>query len=142
MHIHIPENIGSDLRLLPDGPVVATLELIILGKSKAGKPKLTLKYIVTEDMETLPEGEPTTVGETIIETVSLAENALFGLNNIYKAATGEQLPQGDYSIEEFLEHLNETLTGRDWRLFVEGQVPSDGSSDKPRTTIIAREFIG
>jgi hypothetical protein len=135
MRITIPEEIGSSLRLLPEGVAVATLEKIMIGESKAHQPKATFRYTITEEMEGVPEGEPTTIGEHVLENYSLQPQALWKLNDTYKAVTGDRLPQGDYSPEELLEMLNETLTGTEWNLVLVNQVPADGSSSEPRTTI-------
>lgn len=141
MQIHIPEDLGSDLRLLPAGTVEAALEKIIYGTSQKGNPKVTFKYIATSEMEGVEEGEPPTIGETILETFSLMPNALFRLNDVYKAATQERLPQGDFTKEQFLDMLDEALIGHTFRLMLDQQLPSDGSSDKLRTVVIDRILI-
>jgi len=137
--IVVPENVGGDLRLLPAGNAKATLEKIMLGKSKSsGQAKATFRYTITEEMDSNPEDAPSTVGEAVLETYSLQPQAMFRLNDVYKAVTGERVPQGEWSPEEFEAKLNEDLCGTDWNLVLANQVPSDGSSTEERTTIIAK----
>jgi len=140
MRIMVPEDIGGELRKL-EGVAVATLQSISFGKSKAGHPKATLKYILTEEMDGIPEGEASTVGETVLETFSLQPQSMWKLNDLYKSVMGERIPQGDYGQEEFEQMLNEALVGHHFNLVLELQIPSDGSSTDPRTTVTSRTFI-
>jgi len=142
MQIHVPENLGGDLRLLPEGMAIASIDKCPIGKSKKGQPKVTFVYTIVEEMEINPEDAPTTVGETVLETFSLQPKAMFNLNNAYREVTGENLPQGDFSLEEFQQTLNEIFIGTEWSLMLENQTPSDGSSDEPRTTITSRAYRG
>jgi hypothetical protein len=141
MKITIPEQIGGELRKLM-GPCKATLEKIIIGKSKVNQPKATFLYTITEEMDCVQEGEASAIGEKVLETFSLQPQAIFKLNSVYKAATGEYLPQGDYDETQIGEMLTEALTGSEWNLALELQVPTDGSSTEERTTVVKREFIG
>jgi len=140
MRIIVPEDIGGELRKL-EGPCRATLDKIIIGKSKANQPKATFRYVITDDSQLkIPEGQPSAVGETVLETFSLQPQAMFRLNDLYKAALGERLPQGDFSLEEFEAALNDALAGTEWNLMLELQVPTDGSSTEERTNVVAREL--
>lgn len=141
MKISVPENIGGELRKL-EGPAKATLEKIILGKSKKDQPKATFRYIITEEMDCVKEGEATAIGETVLETYSLQPQAIFNLNSVYKEVTGERLPQGDYNEQDFEVMLNEALTGTEWSLLLELQIPADGSSTVERTQVVKKEFVG
>lgn len=142
MSIVVPESLGGELRLLPPGNAKATLEKIMVGKSKSsGQAKATFRYTITEEMEGLPDDAPTTVGEAVLETYSLQPQAMFRLNDVYKMVLGERLPQGEWTPEEFEERLNEDLCGTEWNLVLENQVPSDGSSTEERTVIVAKTLV-
>ena len=137
--ISVPEDMGSSLRLLPNGPAHAVLEKLILGTSKTSKqPKLTLQYVIDQDMDDIPDGEPTTIGEKVLETCSLQPQALWKLNDIYKAATGERIPHGDFDTSEFVGMVTEALAGTEWNLMLEQKVPSDGSSSELRTEVVGK----
>ena len=140
MNIIIPENIGSELRLL-EGTAHVVLEKIMMGKSKTGNPKVTFRYIIDEEMEGYGDGTdiPSAIGETVLETFSLQPQAIFKLNEVFMQVKGERLPMGEYTPEQFEEMLNETLTGTEFHLSLEGQIPADGSSDKERTVVVKRE---
>jgi len=142
MNIKVPEDLGGELRLLPEGPARAVLEKIILGKSKKDKPKATFKYTITEEMDGVKEGEPSTIGETVLETYSLQEQSMWKINGTFKEVTSERIPQGDFTDAEFEAMLNEKLTGTEWTLMLEQKVPEDGSSTEPRTTISSKELVG
>jgi len=140
MRIIVPEDIGGELRKLK-GPCKATLDKIIIGKSKANQPKATFRYVITDDSQLkIPEGQPSAIGETVLETFSLQPQAMFRLNDLYKTVTGERLPQGDFSHEEFEAALNDALAGTEWNLMLKLQVPTDGSSTEERTNVVAREL--
>lgn len=138
--IHVPEDMGGgDLRLLPDGLVGASLQQVILGVSKtSNQPKATLKYVITENMEGVGADEPSTIGEVVLESLSLQPHAIWKLNDTYKMVSGENLPHGDFSPEQFASMLNETLVGTEWTLVLEQQIPPGQS--KPRTTITKKSL--
>lgn len=140
--VSVPENLSSGLRLLPEGPAEATVDKVMVGTSKKGMPKATFKYIITEEMDNLPDDEPTAIGEAVLETFSLQSQALFKLNDAYKEVTGDRLKMGDYSKEEIEALLNETFVGTSWTLMLQNQVPTDGSSDEERTVIVSKKFNG
>lgn len=134
MRIIVPEDLGGELRVL-NGTCHVILEKISFGKSRKNQPKVTFKYLIDQEME----GEENTIGEAVLETFSLQPQALFKLNEVYIQVTGERLPMGEFSEEEFTQMLNETLTGREFNLYLEAQIPADGSSTEERTTVVRRE---
>jgi hypothetical protein len=142
MNIKVPQDIGGELRLLPNGPARAVLEKIMLGKSHQNKPKATFRYTITEEMVGIKEGEPSAIGETVLETYSLQEQSMWKINGTFKEVTGERIPQGDFSEGDFEAMLNEKLTGTEWDLILEQQVPSDGSSTEPRTNVTSKQLVG
>ncbi len=128
MRFVIPENIGSDLRILPPDAYEAELTDIILGESAAKKPKCTVKYLVTSEYTgKKPDGFKTTVGETVLETFSLQEQALFNINGLYKQATKVNIPQGDYDSEGLMQVLKDALLGKRFNLLLATEVnPNNG----------------
>lgn len=139
MNIVIPENVDTgEVKVLPNGLATVAIEKVIVGLSKANKPKVTIIYTIIEEMAEPTEDGSSTVGEKVLEDITLQPHALFSLARLWKDATGTGLPQGDYNEKEFEALLQETLLGTEWSLLLEGQVPSDGSSDKVRTNVIKR----
>ena len=141
MQITVPEDIGGDLRKM-EGVGNASLSQIIPGKSKAGKPKATIKWILTDELDGNAEGDASTVGEPVLETFSLQPQALWKLNELYKQATGERIPQGDYDPDSFMSMLEEALVGKEFSLVLELVIPDDGSSTETRTEVTERTYIG
>jgi len=106
MQIHVPEDLGGDLRVIPDDTYRATIADVFIGKSKSsGQPKATVKWTITSEYSGPTEDEDyvTTVGETVLDTYSLQPQAIWRLNDTYKLLTNDRLPMGDYSDEEFGE---------------------------------------
>jgi hypothetical protein len=132
MKFVIPENVGSSLRVLPVDTYETQIQDIYLGESKEKKPKATIKF-VTQSEYTGPRDKDfqSCVGETIIETVSLQAQAIWKLNDYFKGATGERLPQGEFDEEEMLNMLKEGLVGSRWNLLVE----TDTSQGDERTKV-------
>ena len=143
--IVIPDGLSSgELKVLPDGLARASMDKLIMGTSNEGKPKVTIKYIITEEMSAkMDSGEPT-LGETILETVSLQPQALFTLNGIWKAVTKEGLKEsfGDVGLtpEEFSNKLNEVLQGTVWDLMLKAE-PSYHNPEVLQTKITKRRFV-
>ena len=138
MKISIPDNIGSNLRVLPVGPAEAVVDQLFLGTSKTGNPKVTVRYVVTSEMETEDALAPTTVGENVLETYSLQPQALWRLNQVYKEVGGENLPQGDYEEGVLEEMLNGTLKGTRWVLLLTTELNQEG---KEYTSIQEKDYL-
>jgi hypothetical protein len=137
MTIHIPEGLGGDLKVMV-GSTKASLEKLAWGLSQAKQPKVTFMYTVLDELND-DSDQPTTVGERVLETYSLQPQALFKLNDAYKAVTGEGLPAGDYSEEEFHTLVEETFEDTEWRLVLKKGFDDKG---KERTEIEAKTFLG
>jgi hypothetical protein len=138
MKIHIPEGLGGgDLKIM-EGSTKATLDKIAWGLSQTKQPKATFMYTVLDELST-DDNQPTTVGERVLETFSLQPQALFRLNDVYKEATGEGLPVGDYSEEEFHSLIEEALQDTEWQLNLQKGMDQNG---KERTEVGSRAFLG
>ena len=118
MKITIPKDLGGDLKILPEGPCRAAIEGISLGKSKEDKPKATVRYVCLTELYP-KDAQETSIGERILETFSLQPQALWRINDLYKEAAGESLPQGDYEDPQLQEILEEALKGTEWNLLLE-----------------------
>jgi len=137
MTIHIPEGLGGELKVL-QGSTKATLDKIVWGVSQSKQPKATFMYTVMDELNE-DDDLPSTVGERVLETYSLQPQALFKLNDTYKAATGEGLPVGDYSEEEFHQLIEEALVETEWQLVLKVGMDQNG---KERTEVDSRAFLG
>jgi hypothetical protein len=137
MTIHIPEGLGGDLKLMT-GTTKASLDKLAWGVSQAKQPKVTFMYTVLDELNDDPD-LPTTVGERVLETYSLQPQALFKLNDAFKAAKGEGLPTGDFSEEEFHELIEETFQDTEWQLVLAKGFDQNG---KERTEISAKTCLG
>jgi hypothetical protein len=138
MKIHIPEGLGGGELKLMTGSTKATLDKIAWGLSQAKQPKATFMYTVLDELNS-DDGLPTTVGERVLETFSLQPQALFKLNDVYKAATDEGLPVGDYSEEEFHGLIEDALLETEWQLVLKEGMDQNG---KARTEVDSRAFLG
>lgn len=131
MKIVVPENVGGELAKL-EGPCVAIIEKVILGIShNSQQPKATFRYVISE-----MEGNDEAAGQNVLETFSLQPQAMFNLNDVWKEVTGERLPMGEFSKEEFENMLNETLAGTEWDLILAIEIPQ--GAEEERTVIKQR----
>ena len=137
MKIHIPEGLGGELKVM-EGSTKASLDKIVWGLSQTKQPKATFMYTVLDELST-DKSQPTTVGERVLETFSLQPQALFKLNDVYKAATDEGLPVGDYSEEEFHQLVEDALLETEWQLNLQKGMDQNG---KERTEVGQRAFLG
>ena len=138
MPIRVPENVGGELRLLPEDTYDATLQDLFLGKSTAsGQPKLTAKWVITSEYSG-KKGKDyiSTVGESVLESYSLQPQALWKLNTLYKKCTGKTLndafdPEQEYTEEEFAEMVKSALIGFDAKI----RTIIDSTTGDDRTTV-------
>lgn len=123
MRVVIPENLGGDLRLLPPDTYEAEVVDVFVGESKTKQPKLTVKFTVTSEFTGPKDNNfQSCIGETVLDTYSLQPQALWRLNDLYKAATGERLKMGDFDLEEFGQLMKESLVGKAFTLLLDNEV--------------------
>jgi hypothetical protein len=138
MEIHIPEDIGGGLRNLPEGTYGGTIQDLFIGTSKAGEPKLTVKWLITTEFTGKQEkGYVSTVGENVLENFSLQPQALWNLNTLYRDVKGIDLAKGDYDAESLEAFLKEALLGVEANLLIE----DDTGSGEVRSKITQRVII-
>lgn len=140
MKIVIPENMGSDLRLIPDDSYNAVFADLFVGLSAAKKPKLTVKYVLTSEYTGKKDPKfKTCIGEAVLETFSLQPQAMFKINGLYKQVKGEDLPANREfnSEEDFAVFMKEVLAGAQFVLLLE-TVTNDG---KERTDVRDRKLL-
>jgi len=132
--IKVPESMGGDLRIIPDGAYEAVISDVFMGKSQAGNAKATVKWIIQSEYEkydqmTKKEKEAfiSCVGETVLESFALTENAMWNINGLFKEATDERIPQGDFDIEGFRQILVDGLVGFEATLLMEKGTSTAGN---------------
>ena len=113
--LSVPKDLGGDLPLL-EGTCTAALTKMYPGMSQANKPKLTLEFQILESMDGYED--ELVIGSKVLENCSLQPQALWKLNDYFKAATGQDIPAGDYATqEEFMEVINALLETK-WKLLL------------------------
>ena len=135
MQIHVPEDVGGKLRVVPEDTYDATIQDMFLGKSQSDNPKLTVKWVLRSEYSG-KHGKDyvSTIGENVLETYSLLPQALWNLNDLYQTVTGEELPQGDYDEETFLDMLKSQLLGAEMKI----RVVTDTQSGQERSVVEER----
>jgi len=68
-----------------------------LKDSKAGNPTIWLTFVL-ETQGANPEIK--TIGKKVVDNITLTEDSLWRANELYNAATGEDLPQRAFETEE------------------------------------------
>jgi len=130
MRIVVPDNLGSDLRLLPPDTYEGEIADLFIGESQTKQPKITIKYTLLSEYTGKREKDfQSCIGETVLDTFSLQPQAIWRLNDLYKAATGERLPasQEGFEKEEFEDMMKEALIGRRFSLLLDNEVvPTSG----------------
>ncbi len=145
MKIHVPEEIGGKLKVLPECQVSARIQDLFLGESQTGNPKLTAKWVIIEectDKKALKAVQQyntieTIVGENVLEAFSLLPNAIWNLNDLFSDVTGERIPHEDYEPEAFLQMMKDALIGVEARL----DLMLDSSTGSARTVVNDRRII-
>jgi len=137
MKVIVPENMGGELRILPEETFDATVQDIFLGESVTKNPKMTMKYVLTSEAQDLQEDEPSCIGENVLETYSLQPQAMFRLNGDFKKVTGSNIPHQEYDEEEFLQLMKDTFLGTDWTVALKTETTPNGNE---RTVIERKEL--
>ena len=128
----VPENVGNELRVLPPDTYLTEVKDVIFGESKANMPKCTIILtVISEYSGTKSADFQSTIGETIIDSFSLQPQAMFRINDYYKAATGERIPAKEYDVEEFQEMIKSSLIGVKLDVLTE----NDSSQGEDRTKV-------
>jgi len=109
--ISVPKDLGAGDLMVMSGTCTAQLAKIHYGTSQTGNPKATLEFVLTSEIDDVNES----MGAKVLENCSLLPQALWKLNDYYKQVVGEDIPQGDYSQEEFKEIIADII-GSDWSL--------------------------
>ena len=132
--VTVPENIGGELRQLPEDTYTAAIQDIFGGLSKASnEPKVTVKWVVkTEFSGDHGEDYKSTIGENVLDTYSLQEKAMFRINGLWKQIKGENIPQADYELDEFVNLLKSELVGAEFMIDV---VDSDFAEDQSKVNL-------
>ncbi len=127
--ISVPKDMGGEIRDDIQGVCKAELTKLHWGQSKQNKPKVTMEFILQEDILGI---EPPTTGEKILEACSLQSQALWKLNGYYKESQKQDIPSKEYTVEEFQELIENALLGSVWDL--ELMIGEDDKGN-PRTQV-------
>lgn len=113
VQVRIPEDIGSSLRVFQEDTYEARIRDVYVKLSKESQePKATVSWVVTSEYSgKKAKDHITTVGEVVLETFSLQPQAVWNLNDLYTAATGDRIPQGEFEGDSFEQLLKNALTG-------------------------------
>ncbi len=135
----VPTDIGSSLRVLPPDTYEAEITDVIFGESAQQKPKCTIIFTLKSDFTGLKGDDfRSCIGEKVIDTVSLQPQAMFKINDYFKAATGDRIPANEdgYDKAEFEELIKENLIGASMSVLLE----TDSSQGDERTKV--KKFTG
>jgi hypothetical protein len=134
--ITVPKDMGGALRNDLEGVCAATLTKLHWGVSQQKKPKVTIEFVLTQDIAGI---EPPTTGEKVLENCSLQPQAMWKINDYYKKVTGEDIPAGDVSYDQFKQMMEEVLLSTDWDLDL--QIAPDDKGN-PRTGVRTANYLG
>lgn len=132
MKIHVPQDLGTKLRVLPEDTYKAIVSDIFIGLAKSsGQPKMTVKWTVQSEcsIEKIRKAKDyqSTVGENVLDEYSLQEQALWRLNDTYLELTGDRLPEGEYNEEQFKDILKKSLVGLAGSIRLETDTTNQGN---------------
>jgi len=108
MKISVPKDLNS-FSVVPAGIYRAAVTGYKCGTSAAGNPKISVEMTIQSDG---PNGEKT-VGRKVFDNLTLTENALGIVDSKFKALTGDNLPVGDFEIDEFMNMITSRINGRE-----------------------------
>jgi hypothetical protein len=108
------DHVAMGIKTLEPGTYRVTITRADKQQSKSGNPMVVFEY-------TDQEG-----GGKIPDFVPIIEEAAWRFNSIYKACTGEDIPEGDYSEEELQNMLIEACLNQELVILVEEDTDQNG----------------
>lgn len=108
MKINVPENMGP--QPVPDFVYKASITKTEVKAALTGSLMVVCEYTI------LSEGnDPTqnTVGRKVFDNLVLQESTLWKVNIAVKAATGQNIPKGDYEIDELAGLISNLLLNKE-----------------------------
>ena len=132
MKIHVPENLGAGkLRILPEDTYKAVVSDAFHKIAGSGKPvcyfRWTLKSECTKPNIIKDPNYISTVGEAVLDSYSLQEQAFWRIASDLETLTGESLPEGDYDSEDPVKMIKENVVGCEASIRLEVETTNKGN---------------
>jgi hypothetical protein len=122
MKIHVPKGLGP--QPVPGGSYRARISKVELGVTKSsGKDMINFEYTILSNG---PGGE-TTIGRKVFDNPVVQENTMWRINIPFQACTGEELPEGDYSIDEFFMIIKNSCLNKEVIVDVAVEIIKEGA---------------
>lgn len=129
VQITVPDDLGGDLRLLPEETYEAEISSITVKEASTGNPICYINWVIRSEYPgKKPKGFQSCIGEHVLDQYSLLPQSLWRINNLFKMVTGDKIPAGDYEDEAaFQALLEEALIGFEGRISI---MTDDGSGEE------------
>lgn len=112
-------------RTFPGGVYKAQATDHKVGTSQAGNPKMSIGFTLTSEG---PDPAIKTIGRKIFANVTFTEESIWFGNQIHVAATGKDLPDKDFTPDEFFTYLWSKVDKKNFILTISEGKGLDGTT--------------
>lgn len=128
MQIHVPEDLGGKLRVLPVDVYDIKISDIFIKPASTGSLQAYIKATVRSEFSGKKGKDyQSTVGEPILTGYNLQEQSLWRLNQAVVEITGDKIPHGDWDKESFEQWLKDNLVGWEGKATTENETTNKGT---------------
>lgn len=106
MKISVPENLGPIP--VPEGIYKALISKADVKTTSTNKPMIVVEFTL---QSAHPNSSEVTIGRKVFDNMVIQAENLWRTNITYKAACGEDLPKGDFEIDELIAIITSKLQG-------------------------------
>lgn len=105
MDIHVPNSEELRPQPVPEGIYSALLESVKTSVTTNGNPFISITFV----LQSQGPGEEKTIGRKVFDNVVVTPQTLWKVNQLYFSFTKQDLPEGDYSVEELVSLVTSAL---------------------------------
>ena len=106
---------------LPEGVYKSTMQCTVK-TAASGNLMVSVEHTVTTQGPDLTEK---TIGRKVFDNLVLTEESLWRVNSTFKAVTGEDLPEGEFEIDELAGIISSRLSNQEATIQVKNEVRKD-----------------
>ena len=128
MLINVPKDLGRPEPVMP-GIYKVTVTGFKAETSKSGSGNMLIKPELTIQTQNDADGKKV-MGRKLFDNWTVAEQSIGIWANNYKALTGEDLPTGQFELDEFVNRVTSKISGRECLVQIEVETKDDISRNR------------
>ena len=128
MLINVPKDLGK-----PEPVMAGIYKVLVTGvkvdQSKSGSGNMLIKPELTIQTQNDADGKKV-LGRKVFDNWTVAEQSIGIWATSYKALTGEDLPSGQFELDEFINMITSKIQGKECLIMIEVETKEDVSRNR------------